>query len=132
MRVGIDLVSVTAVRDSIRQFGDRYLERVYTRSELADCTGKQGIVVERLAGRFAVKEATLKVLRPENVAIAWTELHVRRHDPGWVEVVLVDRAAALAREAGLSDFAVSIAHEGAYATAVVVAELTTETRTHSR
>ena len=37
MRVGIDLTSVDAVRESIEQHADRYLERVYTADELRDC-----------------------------------------------------------------------------------------------
>jgi phosphopantetheinyl transferase (holo-ACP synthase) len=48
---------------------------------------------------------------------------VVRHGAGWVEVKLSGRAAALAAEAGLSDFALSISHEAGYASAIVIAEL---------
>src|SRR5580704_14969910 len=106
-RVGIDLVSVHAVRESIREHGDRYLRRFYTEGELRDCDTGQGIVAERLAASFAAKEATLKVLRPGDEAIPWRTIGVVRHGPGWVTVELSGRAAALAAEGGLKDFEVS-------------------------
>jgi holo-[acyl-carrier protein] synthase len=123
LRVGIDLVSVQAVRESIRDHGDRYLERVYTKRELEDCRTVDGIAAERLAGRFAAKEAAKKVLRPDEEALGWSEIEVVRHATGWVELELGGVAAALARSQGLDGFALSIAHEHGYATAVVVAEM---------
>jgi holo-[acyl-carrier protein] synthase len=128
-RVGIDLVSVNAVRDSIREFGDRYLKRFYTEAELRDCDTGQGIVAERLAARFAAKEATLKVLRPGDEAIPWRTMGVVRHGPGWVTVELSGRAATLAAESGLRDFELSISHEDNYASAVVIAEVDLSNRT---
>jgi holo-[acyl-carrier protein] synthase len=122
-RVGIDLVSVSAVRESVREHGDRYLKRFYTDRELRDCDTGHGIVVERLAARFAAKEATLKVLRPGDEAIPWRTIGVVRHGPGWVAVELSGRAAALADEHGLTDFELSISHEDGYASAVVIAEV---------
>jgi len=121
-RVGIDLVSVDSVRKSIREHGDRYLKRIYTEGELSDCHTPQGIVAERLAARFAAKEATLKVLRPVDEAVPWRTMEVMRHGAGWIEMELSGRAADLAAEAGLSDFALSISHEAGYASAIVIAE----------
>jgi holo-[acyl-carrier protein] synthase len=123
LRVGIDLVSVDAVRDSIRTHGARYLERIYTAAELRDCEGAAGTSPEpeRLAARFAAKEAALKALRPSNEAIPWRSIEVVRHPSGWVELELSGRAAASAVAQGLRDFAVSLTHEAGYASAVVVA-----------
>jgi len=122
MRVGIDLVSIASVRESIREHGARYLERVYTPDELRDCHTDQGVVAERLAARFAAKEATIKVLRPADEAIPWSSIGVMHHSSGSVSVELSGRAAELAAETGLSDFALSISHEAEYASAVVIAE----------
>jgi len=83
-RVGIDLVSVDTVRESIREHGDRYLERIYTEAELRDCLGAEGTVPERLAARFAAKEATIKVLRPTDEPIPWHDIEVIRHPSGSV------------------------------------------------
>ena len=123
LRVGMDLESIDFVRESIREHGARYLERIYTEGELRDCRTDQGIVAERLAARFAAKEATIKVLRPVEEAIPWRTMEVVRHSAGWVAIELSGRAADLAAEAGLSDFALSISHEADYASAVVITEL---------
>lgn len=122
IRVGTDLVSVEAVRDSIRAHRSRYLERVYTERELSDCRTETGFDPERLAARFAAKEAALKVLRPADEAVAWRSIEVRRAPAGWVELGLTGAAAALAADAGVSALALSISHERGLASAVVVAE----------
>jgi holo-[acyl-carrier protein] synthase len=121
IRVGIDLVSVEQVRESIRDHGDRYLRRIYTEAELHDCRGDEGPVPERLAARFAAKEAALKVLRPAEEAIPWCDIEVVRHPTGWVELKLGGRAAASAAGQGLGDFTLSMSHEAGFATAVVAA-----------
>src|SRR5277367_4875817 len=121
VRVGIDLVSVDTVRESIRDHGDRYLERIYTEAELRDCLGAEGTVPERLAARFAAKEATIKVLRPTDQPIPWRNIEVIRHPSGWVELDLSGYAATLAADQSLDDFAVSVSHEAGFATAVVIA-----------
>jgi holo-[acyl-carrier protein] synthase len=128
-RVGIDLVSVDAVRQSIAEHGQHYLERVYTERELADCAGvdgAHGVDPERLAARFAAKEAALKVLRPGEVGLTLRAIEVRRAADGWVDLQLSGAAAALARRSGLSDFALSITHEAGFASAVVIAQLGVE------
>jgi holo-[acyl-carrier protein] synthase len=122
VRVGIDLVSVDSVRDSIQAHAEHYLERIYTERELQDCRTPSGVDPERLAARFAAKEATLKVLRPDGVGIPWDAIEVRRHPAGWVELELSGPAAALAAQAGVTELALSIAHEDGFATAVVIAD----------
>ena len=68
---------VADVARSVERFGDRYLDRVFTAHEidvLPDADARYpGAVdpayfVESLAARFAAKEATVKVLRPEGTA----------------------------------------------------------------
>jgi holo-[acyl-carrier protein] synthase len=119
VRVGIDTVVTASVADAVRAHGDRYLDRVYTSRELADCAGD----VERLAARFAAKEATLKALRAGDGGIPWTAIEVRRDPSGAVDLELTGAAARLAGEQGVTDTAVSLTHEGGTASAVVVALL---------
>ena len=76
---------------------------------------------ERLAGRFAAKEATLKVLRPGEVGIPWDSIEVVRDPGGWVELELSGPAAAVAADTGVTELALSITHEGGFASAVVIA-----------
>jgi holo-[acyl-carrier protein] synthase len=121
LRVGTDLVFVDTVRESIASHGEHYLTRVYTERELEDCRSANGVDAERLAARFAAKEATMKVLRPRDEGIPLRSIEVRRDPDGWVELELSGAAAALANQSGVTELALSIAHEGEFATAVVVA-----------
>ncbi|GAC1318291.1 MAG: holo-ACP synthase [Thermoleophilaceae bacterium] len=123
IRVGIDLVSVALVRDSLRDHAERYLERVYTDLEVSDCRSTAGIDPARLAARFAAKEAALKVLRPDAHAVPWLAIELRRDPAGWPLLELSGAAADLAADEGIVDLAVSLTHEGAYASAMVIAEI---------
>ena len=123
-RLGIDLVAVEDVEESLHVHAERYLERIYSPRELADCRTASGVIAaERLAARFAAKEAAIKVLRPgADTSVPWQAIEVVREDGGGVELVLSGRAADLARTGRLASFAVSLTHEGSYAAAVVLAE----------
>lgn len=121
VRVGIDLVSEETVRDALSEHGERYLRRIYTEAEVRQCQTPHGLIHARLAARFAAKEATIKVLRPADEPIPWQSIELVRHPSGWVDLQLSGRAAALAANQGLVDFAVSVAHEAGFATAVVIA-----------
>ena len=63
------------------------------------------------AARFAAKEATIKVLRPDDVRIDWRSIEVHREDSGACGLRLSDSAAELADAAGISSLAVSLTHE---------------------
>jgi holo-[acyl-carrier protein] synthase len=120
LRVGIDLAQIDATARSLERFGRRYVERIFTAREAADCLAAPAQAAARLAARFAAKEAAIKVLRPAHW-LDWRSIEVIRRAPGFTELALSGEAAELAEAAGLDDFAVSLTHEGGYATAVVIA-----------
>ena len=123
-RTGCDLQRIDDVIDAIRDFGDRYLERVYTPAEQA--TYRTGGAAS-LAARFAGKEAVLKVIGtadgvdPRTVEII--------HQDGRPVVRLSGLAATLAEQAGLGPIDVSLSHSGDHALAVAVAITKAETNT---
>ena len=121
LRVGVDLVATQAVAQSIANFGDRYLQRIFTAGELADSTTEQGEPSTlKLAARFAAKEATLKVLRPAHRWYDWRSIEVRKVGSGWTELQLHGEAALQAEAQGLHSFSLSLSHECEYAIAVVI------------
>src|ERR1044072_6348480 len=101
-RTGCDLQRIADVSDAIRDFGDRYLDRVYTPGEQQ--AGRAGGAAS-LAARFAAKEAVLKRIAtadgvdPRSVEIA--------HEAGRPVVRLSGRAAELPAAAGLGPIDVS-------------------------
>ena len=124
VRVGTDLVSVEAVQASIRSHADRYLERIYTAREIAECRAPDGPVAERLAGRFAAKEAMIKVLEPgPGDPIPWRSIELTSAGPGAPRIALSGRSAELADAAGITGHAVTVAHQGDLAIATVVATI---------
>jgi holo-[acyl-carrier protein] synthase len=122
-RVGTDLCSVSGVAESIERFGERYLRRIYTAGELNYCMEAPWNAARRLAARFAAKEATIKVLRPRDFWPDWRAIEIRKDPGGWCEVHLKGSAEALADEAGIVFFDVSLSHDDAVACAVVIAQL---------
>lgn len=120
-RVGIDLVSTSSVTAALSAHGQRYLDRAYTDGEVADCSAGGTVDVQRLAARFAAKEAVKKVLRSDG--IPWRSIEVVRHVDGWTGVALAGAAAEHADAQRIGEIALSLTHEGDVAVAVAVAEV---------
>ena len=121
IHVGVDIVSISEVAESLEPFGERYIRRVFTAREASYCRAATGsAVASRFAARFAAKEAVLKALRPNGSAIDWRSIEVCRHPSGWCDVVLHGRAASLATRRGINRIALSMSHDDSSATAVVV------------
>jgi holo-[acyl-carrier protein] synthase len=121
--VGIDLVLVSRVEASLARFGDRFLRRVFTEGEIAYARASPDATAERLAARFAAKEAAIKALGlgERNVGVGWRQIEVARDDSGRCRLLLHGRARAAADEAGVGELSLSITHEGDYSAAVVLA-----------
>ena len=120
MGIGIDVVDVEDVEESVARFGDRYLRRVFTPREVAACA--HGANARRLAAHFAAKEATLKTFMDEDRAVGWRSVEVQLPTRGAAAVELSGPAAELARRRGIVTFAVSVTATRRHAAAVVLAE----------
>ena len=120
VEIGIDLVQLSRITESLDRFGERFLRRIFTDDEIAYARSSPTQMVQRLAARFAAKEATIKALHLAEHPINWRQIEVRRTASGACEMVLHGDLRRLATEHGERDIAVSLSHEGDYATAVVV------------
>ena len=89
MGIGIDVVDVEDVEESVARFGDHYLRRVFTPREVAACA--HGANARRLAARFAAKEATLKTFIDEDRAVGWRSVEVHLPARGAAAVELYRR-----------------------------------------
>jgi len=117
LSTGIDLIEIERVADVIARQGDRFLQRVYTPRELADCGGRS----ESLAARWAAKEATAKALGCGIGDVGWQEIEIQRDENGAPSLHLYGEAARLAEERGLATWSVSLSHSQSHAIALVVA-----------
>lgn len=122
MRIGVDLMSVSRFARVAEHH--RYRALVFTELELSEA-GQLGSqrYLERLAGRFCVKEATCKLLgRGFGQGLRWRDIEVGTDVWGAPAVVLSGGARRLADEAGLHQIAVSLAHQVDLVVAVAVAD----------
>lgn len=117
--VGCDIVALSEIEESCATFGDRFLRRVFTAAEIADCQGTQRI--ERLAARFAAKEAAIKALAIVDAPTPPREIEVVGRS-GPPRLRLHGSIAAVAADRGWTSMSVSLSHSGCHAMAVVVAQ----------
>ncbi len=119
VRLGFDLVQVSQIAQSVREFGPRFTDRFFTAGELQ--YSERGSYDERLAARFAAKEAVIKALRLSEAGIDWRDIEVTQLPQGGCELALHGLVAQLAAHDGITSQAlsVSLSHDGDYAGAVV-------------
>lgn len=118
---GIDIVETARIARMIEHHADRFLQRCFTADELDYSQGKREYA-QHLAGRFAAKEAILKVLGTGwSQGIAWTDAEVVREASGRPTVRLHGRCEAVAAELGITQWWISISHIATHATASAIA-----------
>jgi len=117
---GIDMVECVRLQESITRHGDRFLERVFTPVELAYCRNRRR-EIEHLAGRFAAKEAVLKVLGTGwRKGISWQDIEIRNDPSGRPGVTLSGECRRVADRLGIDDVLVSISHIETHAIASAI------------
>lgn len=121
VRLGMDLVHVPRIEESLRSFGDRFTARLFTDHEIAYSRGSATEQAARLAARFAAKEATIKALSLSEAGVNWREMEVRRADDGSCTLALHGQAREAARALRVGNVLVCLSHDGDYAAAVVAA-----------
>jgi len=115
--VGIDLIDIDRIVGVLKRFPDRFRHRVLTDDERR-YVGRR---VERMAGRWAAKEAISKVLGLGVRGVGWREIEILPNRAGAPQVYLHGRAARRAEALVLDEVTVSISHERRIAVAVAVA-----------
>ena len=118
---GIDIVETARIRGLVESHGQRFFDRCFTPEELAYCHRNTKRFYEHLAGRFAAKEAVLKVLGTGwRGGIAWTDIEILREPSGQPRVVLTGECQRIAEQLGIKRWHVSISHIETHATASAI------------
>lgn len=118
---GIDLVDVADMRRWIEDPRDPLIPRCFVQEEL-DEVGEKPDRVERLAGRFAAKEAVLKALGTGfGSGVAFSDVVIHRIAGAPPEVRLIGGALKAAAERGITEWRLSISHTGTVAMASAIA-----------
>jgi len=118
---GIDLVDCPRIEQMIQRHGERFIKRVFTVGEQAYAR-KNKNELEKLAGRFAAKEAILKLMGTGwRGKIAWTDIEVINNAAGQPEVTLSGEVEKIADKLGVKHISISITHTANFAIASAVA-----------
>ncbi len=118
---GIDLVDVAEIQRWIDDPRDPLIPRCFVQEEL-DEIGNSPYRVERLAGRFAAKEAVLKALGTGfGAGVAFSDVIVYRAAGAPPRVRLTGGAAKAAFELGITEWWLRISHAGTMAMASAIA-----------
>lgn len=117
---GFDLVECRRIQDVLERHGDRFLARILTDMERRYVESKRD-PLPHIAGRFAAKEAVLKVLGTGwRGAIAWTDVEVVNDRAGQPVVRLSGECERIAQGLGVTRVLVSISHTEKHAAASAI------------
>ena len=119
--IGTDIVECLRIGRMIEQYGEIFLNRVYTEREIRYCQERKR-AMEHFAGRWAAKEAILKCLGTGwSRGLCWTDMEIRNDSAGKPQVLLCGAAKDMAQTLRITDILISISHCRAYATAYATA-----------
>jgi holo-[acyl-carrier protein] synthase len=105
----------------VDEHGARFLDRVFTSGEQEYCAKNPKRRFERLAVRFAAKEAVLKVLGTgKRGNIAWTDIEVTKLRTGQPTIRLNGYCAQLAEKMRIARWHVSLSHVQTHAMASAI------------
>ena len=117
---GIDIIEINRIKSVLEKYPDKFLKRIYTKNELDYCKNKPN----RLAARFAVKEAVMKTLGTGIKGVGWKDIETIRKPGQRPLIKLHNRALAKSKKLWIKNISISISHSKDYAIAFAVAEKT--------
>jgi len=119
---GVDIAEVPRIAAAVERFGNRFLARVFTPNEVKYCLSKANSA-ERLAARFAAKEAGMKAIGTGlHFGVTWQDVEVIRHPGGRPGIRFTGKAAEFAAQLGCKHAHLSLSHTKEHALAFVVLE----------
>ncbi len=112
---GTDIIEIERIKESIKDLGEKFLNRIYTQKEIEYCENKKGQKYQHYAARFAAKEAIFKAISKklkDKYEIGWKDMEILNDEQGRPQV----KIKGVQRE----NIDISISHCREYAVAMVV------------
>jgi holo-[acyl-carrier protein] synthase len=119
--LGVDMIEVVRIERAMGRWGDSFVRRVYTPTEIARADRSVAGRSARLAARFAAKEAVMKALGIGWRQMSWREIEIVNDAQGRPSVRLHGAAKRVARERGIATVLVTVSHTHDHAVANAVA-----------
>jgi holo-[acyl-carrier protein] synthase len=117
LRTGVDLIEIERFSSACQRFDQRFLNRIFTPTELAENRKN----MPSLAARFAAKEAVAKAFGTGIGTISWQDIEILRGASGEPILHLYGKAQKVAVEQKIAGWSLSLSHTHSHAIAMVVA-----------
>ncbi len=120
--IGSDLTRVERLSEAVERRGQPFIDRLFTEREQLYCDARKERMLH-YAGRFAAKEAVMKVLGTGwGEGVNWVDVEVVREGDGAPRIELHGAAASIAEGLGITRVHLTITHDAGLAMAFAVAE----------
>ena len=117
--IGIDIIEISRIDQSISQYGNAFLSKLFTDNEIQYCSSKQ-FPTQHFAARFAAKEAFSKAISTGwSGEFEWKNIEVKNDPAGKPDFILYGKTAETLQ--GYSVF-LSMSHSDSTVVAFVVIE----------
>ncbi len=117
---GTDIIEISRIKESIENTNEKFLEKIYTESEIRYCESKNENKYQHYAARFAAKEAVFKALSKclEEKHVDWKNIETVNDENGRPKINFVNKELE-----EIESIDISLSHCKGYAVANVVALL---------
>jgi holo-[acyl-carrier protein] synthase len=120
--IGIDIIEVERIAQSISRYGNRFCDRLFAASEQSYCESKPN-KFECYAARFAVKEAVMKAFGYSHLGpVAFKDIVVLNDQYGKPNIHFYGKAEQVVKDRGVKQCSISISHTQNMATAIAILE----------
>ncbi|MBI5207714.1 MAG: holo-ACP synthase [Candidatus Firestonebacteria bacterium] len=120
--IGIDIIEINRIKESINKFGDIFLNKIFTKEEIYYCKNKKN-PYQHFAGRFAAKEAVFKALGGiTNPDLNWKNIEILNDFSGKPKLVFSTDLIKFLLKKNILLYHLSISHSVKHAVAQVILE----------
>ncbi|NLC87998.1 MAG: holo-ACP synthase [Clostridiaceae bacterium] len=118
MTCGTDIIEVKRVQEAIESLGEKFINKIFTPSEILYCNNKQKMKYQHFAARFAAKEAIFKAISEllnDKYEITWTDVEILPDENKKPRVYFLNN-----KHLKIKQIDISLSHIQEYATAMCV------------
>ena len=116
--LGIDIIEIPRIKRSIDNFGDKFLNKVFTEGEIMYCEKKFN-KNQHYAARFAAKEAVYKAISSGwKEGLRWKDIEIQNDATGMPSINPSGKLKSFLTEN--TQLRISISHSENYVTAVAI------------
>ncbi len=116
--IGIDIIEIERIKESVDKFGESFLKKIYTQTEL-DYSLSRKSKYQHLAARFAAKEAIYKALSSDTDKVySWQDIEIYNEVNGLPKVKLYGQLKDYLGTG--KELKISMSHSENYVTCVAI------------